>query len=85
MSSEFRLTNGETMIKFSKVKTMTEDPIVNKVINRFVTRSDQGMEKFGQSMADNTASVRHWIENTQEELMDGILYLEKLKETFHDG
>ncbi len=85
MSSEFKLSNGETVIKFSKTKTMTEDPIVNKVINRFVTRSDQGMEKFGQSMADNTASARYWIDNAQEELMDGILYLEKLKETFNDG
>tara|TARA_E500000331_G_C16634110_1_gene445649 strand:+ start:264 stop:467 length:204 start_codon:yes stop_codon:yes gene_type:complete len=63
----------------------TEDPIVNAVIHKFMTRSDEGMKKYGQSMADNSANTLFWIDNAQDELMDGILYLEKLKETWKDG
>ena len=63
----------------------TADPVVNRVIQHFVERSAAGMERFGTSMEANDAPALHWIENAQEELMDGILYLEKLKGELSDG
>ena len=63
----------------------TSDPVVNRVIQRFVERSAEGMERFGVSMEANDAPALHWIENAQEELMDGILYLERLKGELSDG
>jgi hypothetical protein len=58
----------------------TKDPLVQKVLNRMAERSESGMIKFGVSMQDANKSLDHWILNTQEELADAILYLEKLKE-----
>tara|TARA_R110002050_G_scaffold220518_1_gene356343 strand:- start:147 stop:278 length:132 start_codon:yes stop_codon:yes gene_type:complete len=42
------------------------------------------METYGVTMASNTASTRSWIIDAQEELMDAILYLERLKTDFPD-
>tara|TARA_R100000700_G_C3129659_1_gene115380 strand:+ start:697 stop:900 length:204 start_codon:yes stop_codon:yes gene_type:complete len=64
---------------------LTGDPVVNRIIGKFIKRSRQGMKRFGVSMQDNDASTVHWIENAQEELMDGILYLEKLKWEMNNG
>jgi hypothetical protein len=36
-------------------------------------------------MAANKAPTRQWILDAQEELMDAILYLERLREDFPDG
>ena len=63
----------------------TADPVVNRVIQRFVERSAAGMERFGTSMEANDQPALHWIENAQDELMDGILYLERLKGELSDG
>jgi hypothetical protein len=37
------------------------------------------MLKYGVSMADNPAGALEWLDNLQEELMDAVLYLERLK------
>mgnify|MGYP003113082755 FL=1 len=42
------------------------------------------METYGVTMANNDASTRSWITDAQEELMDAILYLERLKSDFPD-
>lgn len=57
-----------------------DDPIVDAVIKKFLYRSKQGMKKYNSSMHDNNKPTLEWIEDAQEELMDGILYLQKLKE-----
>ena len=36
--------------------------------------------KYGMSMADNPADAGEWLVNLQEELMDAVLYMERLKE-----
>ena len=61
----------------------TQYPVVNRVLAKFIQRSDEGMQRFGVSMADADKPVLEWIEDAQEELMDAILYLEKLKERFN--
>ena len=43
-------------------------------------RSDAGIKKFGNTMDQANKSLDEWILDTQEELMDACLYLEKLKE-----
>ncbi len=63
---------------------LTADPVVDRVLAKFIRRSDEGMRKFGVSMADDERTTLRWIEDAQDELMDAILYLEKLKEHF-DG
>ena len=58
---------------------MSRDPIVNAVIDMFEARSDEGMERYGVSMADNPKTPMQWLEDAQEELMDAVLYLQALK------
>ena len=55
------------------------DPIVQTVTDRFHKRSREGMVKYGMSMADNPADAGEWLVNLQEELMDAVLYTERLK------
>jgi len=57
------------------------DSIVQSVVNKFNSRAKQGFEKYNNTLDRNDFTVLEWIENAQEELMDGILYLEKLKKT----
>ena len=58
---------------------VTDDPIVNKVVDLIIKRHMQGMEKCGVSMEKNTKPFDHWIDETIEELLDAIHYLTKSK------
>ena len=55
------------------------DSIVNSIVNKFLSRSEIGIKKYGTTLDRNDLSTIDWITHAQEELMDGILYLEKLK------
>lgn len=55
------------------------DSIVESIINKFKSRSEIGMIKYGKTLDRNDLSLLEWINHAQEELMDGILYLEKIK------
>ena len=56
-----------------------KDSIVLKVIDKFKDRSVMGLKKYGTTLDRNDLSLLDWINHAQEELMDGILYLEKIK------
>ena len=53
------------------------DPIVNKVLESFKQRSKVGIDKYGTTLEDNNSD--DYLQHLQEELMDAILYIEKLK------
>ena len=57
------------------------DTIVQSVIQKFLVRSKMGKEKYGTDLDRTDLNTNDWIQHAQEELMDGILYLEKLKQT----
>jgi len=59
--------------------TSKEDLIVTNVINKFRTRSQEGIREYGTTLADNPDGFYKWIEEAQSEAMDFILYLEKIK------
>ena len=58
-----------------------KDTIVESVIRKFQERSAVGIRKYGVTLDRTDLSMVDWIQHAQEELMDGILYLEKLKQT----
>jgi|SRR5678809_499676 len=60
------------------------DPIVQAVMDKFKIRHFQGMKTYGVTLAENKASILEWINHAQEECMDQILYLERLKQ-FYTG
>ena len=55
------------------------DSIVDSIIDQFVDRATLGKAKYNTDLDRQDLSVPEWIEHAQQELMDGILYLEKLK------
>ena len=57
------------------------NPVVERVVDKFVSRSDVGFAKYGVTLEDDKSNIFQWINHLQEELMDAVLYLQKLKET----
>lgn len=58
---------------------MTKDPMIQKLLKKFSKRSDEGISNYKVTMQQATKPTPAWIEDTQEELWDAIVYLEKLK------
>jgi len=61
----------------------SKDTIVEEVIDLFRIRSEQGFKKYGKTLDRDDLSEEEWIQHLQEELMDAILYLTKLKNTIN--
>lgn len=57
------------------------DPVVERVVDKFVSRSNVGFEKYGITLQDDKSDLFTWLNHLQEEMMDAVLYLQKLKET----
>jgi hypothetical protein len=58
----------------------TKDKHVNSVIEKFKTRSEIGLIKYGTTLERNDLNLLDWLTHLQEELMDATLYCEKLKQ-----
>ena len=58
---------------------LTKDPLVQRILERFAKRSENGIKKYGKTMVDATKSIDEWIDDAQEESWDKIVYLEKIK------
>ncbi len=57
--------------------TNHKDKIVQQVIEKFNQRSEVGIKKYGTTLEHNDKD--DYFTHLQEELMDAILYIEKLK------
>jgi hypothetical protein len=65
-----------------KVRTVIKtDSVVDSIVDNFISRAAQGKTKYGHTLDRTDLSTLDWINHAQQELMDGILYLEKLKKT----
>jgi hypothetical protein len=63
-----------------------EDKIVEQVITKYQQRSESGIKKYGTTLQDNKLSREEWLTHLQEELMDAVVYIEKIKsETKRSG
>lgn len=60
-------------------KSETVDSVVFSVISQFVNRAKIGKAKYGTDLDRTDLSILDWIQHAQEEHMDAILYLEKIK------
>ena len=55
-----------------------KDKIVEEVIAKFSGRSEIGIKKYGTTLQDNNTD--DFLNHLQEELMDAVLYIQKLKQ-----
>ena len=64
------------------------DPVVERVVDKFISRSNIGFEKYGRTLDDERVGKHKnlfgYLNDVQEELMDAILYLQAAKEEFSD-
>ena len=58
------------------------DPVVERVVDKFVGRSDVGYKKYGVTLEEDPSKMLEWLNHLQEELMDAVLYLQKAKEKY---
>ena len=52
--------------------------IEDDVCRKIQARSDKGIAKYGVTMEREDLSITEWRTHLQEEMMDAILYVEKL-------
>jgi len=55
------------------------DSVVSSVLGKFINRARFGKEKYGTDLDREDLTLLEWINHAQEEHMDAILYLEKIR------
>ncbi len=64
------------------------DPVVERVVDKFISRSDTGDKKYGSTLHDERTKglkdLSGYLNDVQEELMDAILYIQAAREEMQD-
>mgnify|MGYP003139438655 CR=1 FL=1 len=68
----------------TKKEIKFRDPVVERVVDKFVSRSDVGYKKYKQTLDEERRTgvkdLADYLNDVQEELMDAILYIQAAKE-----
>ena len=62
-----------------------KDEVVERVKRKFDQRSKVGIEKYGTTLYDSPDGFYTFLNHLSEELMDSLLYIEKLKMQYGPG
>lgn len=73
---ENNILDLENFDLYFKVKTK-KDKIVKQVTDKFKARSKVGIEKYGTTLEENNTD--DFLTHLEEEMMDSLLYIQKLK------
>ena len=69
-------------------KIIFRDPVVERVVNKFVERSNVGFEKYGTTLQDERTmkmkGLVKYLTDIQEELMDAVLYIQAARDELQD-
>ena len=57
-----------------------KDSIVESVIKKYRERSELGITKYGVTLDRKDLTIEDWITHAQEEAIDLLLYLERIKQ-----
>ena len=78
----------EHMLKMTKRTINFRDPVVERVVNKFVSRSDVGFEKYGTTLQEERTlkmkGLQKYLNDIQEELMDAVLYIQAARDELQD-
>ena len=58
------------------------DPIVESVVTQLRQRAEIGFKKYGTDLTREDVSFLGWIQHLQEELMDAVNYIERIKREY---
>ena len=56
------------------------DKNVENVVSQLRDREQRGLSKYGVNTERTDLSTLEWLQHLQEELMDGAVYVEKIKQ-----
>ena len=81
MQPEYQKFLENMELKNSEVEQTTTftDSVVFEIIKEFGDRAKKGYDKYGTDMDRKDLSVADWAQHLREELMDGLVYLTRLK------
>jgi vacuolar-type H+-ATPase catalytic subunit A/Vma1 len=69
-------------------KIIFRDPVVERVVDKFVSRSDVGYDKYGTTLQEERTmkmkNLQKYLNDIQEELMDAVLYIQTARDEFQD-
>ena len=74
----------------SKIAAIYElrDPVVKRVMDKFVERSNEGFKKYGTTLHEERTTklkgLSKYLIDIQEELMDAVLYVQTAREEIKD-
>ena len=78
----------EHTLKMTKRTINFRDPVVERVVNKFVERSDIGFEKYGTTLQEERTlkmkGLQKYLNDIQEELMDAVLYIQAARDELQD-
>ena len=64
------------------------DPVVERVVDKFVSRSDVGFAKYGTTLQEERTlkmkGLQKYLNDIQEELMDAVLYIQAARDELQD-
>ena len=64
------------------------DPVVERVVDKFISRSDIGFKKYGTTLHEERTTklkgLLKYLQDIQEELMDAVLYIQTAREEIED-
>ena len=79
----------ERLKKMTKKEIKFRDPVVERVVDKFISRSDIGYKKYGTTLhEERTQKVKgllKYLQDIQEELMDAVLYIQTAREEIEDN
>lgn len=61
------------------------DPVIWKVMREFKDRAEKGLKKYKVPMTRTDIDTNGWLQHLKEELMDAVVYIERLQMDFSDG
>ena len=73
--------DGGKTIRERPIRDMpTQDKHVQHIKNKFEQRSQTGIKKYGTTLERDDLDIQDWLTHFEEELMDGLLYLQVIKD-----
>ena len=69
-------------------KIIFRAPVVERVVDKFVSRSNVGFEKYGTTLQNERTvkmkNLQKYLNDIQEELMDAVLYIQTARDELQD-
>ena len=67
------------------IQEINKNVILSNVLQLLIDQTEKGVKKYGNTVNPDDYSLIEWINHTQQELADAIVYLETTKQKLVEG